>query len=211
MPVSVIPFNMPEPAEIPPHIIESLKAMLPDEAVAKGMELLLQIEAADTIVYERVGAEGGAELKRVTGAGEDVLRTILEQDTQCSFAMQEGAGERRRTKPPASRGGEIPAGGGRKRNARFQLCPASQWRRRSIIRRAHLDPSCGEWAAQPRTAEYLRGVARRTEPDPGGLGALRQYPLSAGRLLRSSRALPLHFRSARTRLLRRRHRPASGR
>ena len=93
MPVSVIPFNMPEPAEIPPHIIESLKAMSPDEAVAKGMEQLLQIEAADTIVYERVDAEGSVELKRVTGAGEDVLHTILEQDTQCSFAMQEGGGK----------------------------------------------------------------------------------------------------------------------
>ena len=54
MPVSIIPFNMPEPVEIPSHIIDSLTSMPPDEAVAKGMDLLMQIEAADTMVYERI-------------------------------------------------------------------------------------------------------------------------------------------------------------
>jgi len=92
MPVSIIPFNMPDPAEIPPHIIESLQSMPPDEAVAKGMELLLQIEAADTIVYERIGAGSAPELGHVAGAGADILRGALEQDEERSFAGQEGAG-----------------------------------------------------------------------------------------------------------------------
>ena len=91
MPVSIIPFNMPEPAEIPPHIIESLQSMPPDEAMAKGMELLLQIEAADTIIYERIGAEGVPELGHVAGAGADVLRAALAEDSTRSFAGQEGA------------------------------------------------------------------------------------------------------------------------
>ena len=91
MPVSIIPFNMPDPAEIPPHIIDSLKAMPPDEAIAKGMELLLQIEAADTIVYERLNTEGTAELGHVAGAGADILRGSLEQDGAHTFAEQEGA------------------------------------------------------------------------------------------------------------------------
>ena len=63
MPVALIPFNMPEPAEIPSHIIDALEAMSPDEAVKKGMELLMQIEAAETMVYERVDAEGRMQLQ----------------------------------------------------------------------------------------------------------------------------------------------------
>jgi len=92
MPVSIIPFNMPEPAEIPPHIIDSLKSMPPGEAVAESMELLMQIEAADTMVYERVGAGGAPELGHVAGAGADVLRGVLERDVERSFVGQEGLG-----------------------------------------------------------------------------------------------------------------------
>ena len=92
MPVSIIPFNMPEPAEIPSHIIDSLKSMPPDEAVAKGMELLMQIEAADTMVYERVSEGGAPELGHVAGAGAEVLRGVLEQDGERSFVGQEGVG-----------------------------------------------------------------------------------------------------------------------
>ena len=80
MPISIIPFNMPEPAEIPPHIVASLEAMSPDEAVAQGMDLLLGIEAADTIVYERIGqgvvhtAGAGAEVSAAgAGAGRRAL------------------------------------------------------------------------------------------------------------------------------------------
>ncbi len=88
MPVSIIPFNMPEPAAIPPHIVTSLEAMSPDEAVAQGMDLLLGIEAADTIVYERVG-QG---VVHTAGAGAEVLQRVLEQDGVRSFAGQEGVG-----------------------------------------------------------------------------------------------------------------------
>ena len=61
MPVNIIPFKMPEPAEIPAHIISGLQQMEPDQAVQRGMELLLQIEAAETILYERVNANGHLE------------------------------------------------------------------------------------------------------------------------------------------------------
>ena len=89
MPVSIIPFNMPEPAAIPPHIVASLERMPPDEAVAQGMDLLLGIEAADTIAYERVG-QG---VVHTAGAGAEVLRRVLEQDDARSFVGQEGAGQ----------------------------------------------------------------------------------------------------------------------
>ena len=92
MPVSIIPFNMPEPAEIPSHIIDSLKSMPRDEAVAKGMDLLMQIEAADTMVYERISEGGVPELAHVAGAGAEQLQAVLEQDTARSFAGQEGVG-----------------------------------------------------------------------------------------------------------------------
>ena len=88
MPVSIIPFNMPEPAEIPPHIVASLEAMSPDQAVIQGMDLLLGIEAADTIVYERVG-QG---VVHTAGAGAEVLQRVLEQDSTHAFANQDGVG-----------------------------------------------------------------------------------------------------------------------
>ena len=59
MPVSVIPFNMPDPMEIPPHLVDMLKALPSDEAVMdKAMELLTSIEAAETMIYERVDENG---------------------------------------------------------------------------------------------------------------------------------------------------------
>ena len=54
MAITVIPFSMPDPMEIPEHISTALRAMAPDEAVSKGMELLAQIDAADTLVYDKV-------------------------------------------------------------------------------------------------------------------------------------------------------------
>ena len=56
MPVTVIPFKMPEPMEIPAHIADSLRQMAPDDAVKKGMELLLQIDAAETVIWRRESA-----------------------------------------------------------------------------------------------------------------------------------------------------------
>ncbi len=77
MPVSIIPFNMPAPAEIPPHIVEALQSMPPDDAVKKAMELLMQIEAAETLVYERVNAEGVVQLQCVVGRRAAELEAIL--------------------------------------------------------------------------------------------------------------------------------------
>jgi hypothetical protein len=68
MSVSLIPFDMPAPAEIPQHITEQLRRMGPEAAVRQGMDLLLQIEAAETLVYERVNAAGALELGAVVGA-----------------------------------------------------------------------------------------------------------------------------------------------
>ena len=92
MPVSIIPFNMPEPAEIPTHIIDSLKSTPPHQAVAKGMGLLMQIEAADTMVYERIGEGGLPELSQVAGAGAEQLQAVLERAAARSFAGLEGVG-----------------------------------------------------------------------------------------------------------------------
>tara|TARA_Y100000588_G_scaffold240471_1_gene254232 strand:+ start:288 stop:860 length:573 start_codon:yes stop_codon:yes gene_type:complete len=59
MPVSVIPFNMPEPMEIPAHLVDMLKALPSDEVVMdKAMELLAGIEAAEIMIYERVDENG---------------------------------------------------------------------------------------------------------------------------------------------------------
>ena len=85
MPVSLIPFSMPAPAEIPSHIIDALQAMDPDEAVKKGMELLMQIEAAETMVYERVDAEGRPQLQYVLGGRASDLEAAL-SNSDGSFA-----------------------------------------------------------------------------------------------------------------------------
>jgi hypothetical protein len=65
MAVNVIPFQMPEPMEIPEHIVEQLKQMPADEAMRRGMELLMQIEAADVMLYERVDDDGRLQLADV--------------------------------------------------------------------------------------------------------------------------------------------------
>ncbi len=62
MAINVIPFNMPEPMDIPAHLVEELKSMPADAAISRGMELLLQIEAADIMIYERVDAQGQLQL-----------------------------------------------------------------------------------------------------------------------------------------------------
>jgi len=85
MPVALIPFSMPAPAEIPSHIIDALQAMEPDEAVKKGMELLMQIEAAETMVYERADAQGRSQLQCVLGRRASDLEAVL-SDSNGSFA-----------------------------------------------------------------------------------------------------------------------------
>ena len=67
MPLHVIPFKMPEPMEIPAHIVEQLRQMPAGEAICKGMGLLMQIEAADIILYERIDEGGLLQLESVMG------------------------------------------------------------------------------------------------------------------------------------------------
>ena len=62
MAITVIPFNMPEPMEIPAHLVEQLRELPADEAVSRGMELLMQIDAADIMLYERLDADGHLQL-----------------------------------------------------------------------------------------------------------------------------------------------------
>ena len=77
MSVSIIPFKMPEPMEIPSHIVDRLREMSGNEAVAYGMELLLQIDAADIILYERVGEGKTLELGEVVGPEAATLKELL--------------------------------------------------------------------------------------------------------------------------------------
>jgi hypothetical protein len=67
MALHVIPFQMPEPMEIPDHIAEQLRQMPAGEAVCWGMGLLMQIEAADIILYERIDESGMLQLESVMG------------------------------------------------------------------------------------------------------------------------------------------------
>jgi len=56
---------MPAPLEIPAHLVSMLGQLPPDQAVLRGMELLLQIDAAEVMVYERIGEGGILELAGV--------------------------------------------------------------------------------------------------------------------------------------------------
>ena len=49
---------MPEPMEIPENIIQMLREMPAAAAVERAMELLMQIEVAEIMIYERVDASG---------------------------------------------------------------------------------------------------------------------------------------------------------
>ena len=82
MSVTLIPFSMPEPMDIPEHIIASLRAMVPDEAVLKGMELLAQIEAAKLLVFDKVVDERLmlGSVYSTNGDGEE-LKQSLENET----------------------------------------------------------------------------------------------------------------------------------
>jgi len=90
---------MPEPMEIPPHIVDRLREMSGDEAVAYGMELLLQIDAAETILYERVGEGKTLELGEAVGPEAGGLKELLAEeygrslDETKSLAQKAFAGE----------------------------------------------------------------------------------------------------------------------
>jgi len=81
---------MPEPMAIPEHIVANLKAMSADEAVKQGMELLMQIDAAETMVHERIGEGGKLELVQVAGARADELAGLLEKEGCYGRLLAEG-------------------------------------------------------------------------------------------------------------------------
>jgi len=83
MAVSVIPFNMPEPMEIPEHVIQMLREMPGDAAVGRAMELLMQIDVAETMIYERIDADGNLGLGSVVSVDDDragELKVLLEKE-----------------------------------------------------------------------------------------------------------------------------------
>ena len=92
MALHVIPFNMPEPMEIPAHIVEQLRQLPAGEAIDKGMGLLMQIEAADIILFERIDAEGFLQLESVMGK-DGSLPDVLADLQQESFYGQAPAAE----------------------------------------------------------------------------------------------------------------------
>jgi hypothetical protein len=93
MAVAVISFKMPDPMEIPDHIVDELRQMPPDEAVKKGAELLLDIDAAETIIYERVDEEGALQLRAVVtrnGQGEALDEQLRQQEFYGKALADEG-------------------------------------------------------------------------------------------------------------------------
>ena len=79
MAVSIIPFKMPEPMEIPEHIIAMLRELPNHEAVSKAMELLIQIDAAHTIIYESVDDDGNLHLQDVLSTDGTVAASLKQQ------------------------------------------------------------------------------------------------------------------------------------
>ncbi len=76
MPISVIPFSMPEPMEIPAHISAMLRQLPPGEAVPRAMELLMEIDVAETLIYERIDEAGWARLGHVASVDPDRARDL---------------------------------------------------------------------------------------------------------------------------------------
>ena len=88
MSVSIIPFKMPEPMEIPAHILSMLREMSGDEAVKRGMELLMEIDAAEIIIYERIGAGDLLELGCVAGFRAEELERVLKEDSEAALGAR---------------------------------------------------------------------------------------------------------------------------
>ena len=79
MAVSIIPFKMPEPMEIPEHIVSMLRELPKHDAVAKAMELLIEIDAAHTTIYEAVDDDGNLQLKEVLSTESASASTLKQQ------------------------------------------------------------------------------------------------------------------------------------
>ena len=93
MPIALIPFSMPAPAEIPSHIIDALRAMDPDEAVAELQDQgLSQAEARDIIAQLRQEAGVTAELANTAVLdGVDVTSEISVVQLQNRPTLQPSA------------------------------------------------------------------------------------------------------------------------
>lgn len=91
MALHVIPFNMPEPMEIPAHIAEQLRQLPAAEAIGKGMGLLMQIEAADTILFEQIDAEGRLQLQSVVGRNGPLPEVQAALATETFYGQAPGA------------------------------------------------------------------------------------------------------------------------
>jgi hypothetical protein len=69
--------------EIPEHIVAMLREMPKDAAVEQAMELLMQIDVAETMVYERVNESGNLELGSVVSTDSQraqALKVLLEKE-----------------------------------------------------------------------------------------------------------------------------------
>ena len=76
MAISIIPFSMPEPMDIPEHIVDMLHQLPADQAIHRAMELLLEIEVAEAMVYEENDAAGNLNLGAVV-AVDDAKKASL--------------------------------------------------------------------------------------------------------------------------------------
>ena len=95
MPVSVIPFSMPEPMEIPAHISAMLRQLPPDEAASRAMELLMEIGVAETMIYERMDEAGRVRLGRFASTdperARDLEAVLRRQDAGGAIGQEAGA------------------------------------------------------------------------------------------------------------------------
>jgi len=84
MTLTAIPFQMPEPLEIPAHLADSLAQMPAREAVAQAMDLLLQIDAARVVLYEALDGDGSLRLVHVAAPDGETegLAALLSKDPQ---------------------------------------------------------------------------------------------------------------------------------
>ena len=145
--------------------------MDPDEAVKKSMELLMQIEAAETMVYERVDAEGQLQLQCVLGRRASDLRSVLNEPNG-SFAesiIAQKSALLVMGQASADEESDLPRGvvgflldGASEGSTGFNyILPLSQ--RDGGVWRADAPAFGSRWSAQPRAAQYLRGYAPRVK------------------------------------------------
>jgi len=94
MPLNAIPFRMPEPAQIPAHLAQNLRQMAPADAVRQGLDLLLQIDAAQVILYESVGADGNLGLAQVVAQQEQAAALQQRLSTEAFYGRPPSADEK---------------------------------------------------------------------------------------------------------------------